>query len=170
MALKRIAATIAISLFGVLAAYGQAGEPVVPLVNNAPVSASNPLPVTGGTGSGDACQTQSKLSVPISQTSNTRVLLGSVGLINHVCSYFVLGADAEDISLVEGTGSICGTATAAIIGGATAANGPNFAASGGVALGNGAAQIAFGHNQGYDVCLLQSGSGVVAGVITFVQQ
>lgn len=118
----------------------------------------------------DPCTVLHKTSVPISQTGNTRLVAGTPGKINYICSMLVVTADAEDLSLVEGTGSNCGTNTSAIIGGTTAAGGPNFAAGGGFALANGGATVASGSNKGYDVCLLQSGNGQQGGVLTYVAQ
>lgn len=113
----------------------------------------------------DPCAGVSKQSVSVSQTANARLLVAPAGRV-FVCSAFVVGADAENISLVEGTGATCGTGTAAVIGGATAATGPNFAANGGFTLGNGGGTVAITATPGNDVCLFQSGSGRVAGVLT----
>lgn len=118
----------------------------------------------------DPCQTVAKASVAISQTANTKLFSQTSAKKNYICSIMMVGADAENVSLVEGTGSTCGTSTAAIIGGTTAATGPNLAANGGFSLGNGIAAVAAGANNNFDVCLLQSGSGRVAGVLTYVQQ
>ena len=115
---------------------------------------------------GDPCQTGTKSSTAISQTTNTKLFSAVSSKINYVCSFFIMGADAENLSLVEGTGTVCATNTAPIIGGTTAANGANFAANNGVAHGNGAAYVAAGANANFDVCLFQSGSGRVAGTMT----
>jgi hypothetical protein len=117
----------------------------------------------------DACQALVKTSVAVSQAANARLITAVAGKKTYVCSVNVTAADAENVSLVEGTGSTCGTGTAAVIGGATAANGPNLIAGGAVALGSGGYTVA--NTVGStDVCLFQSGSGRVAGVLTYVQQ
>lgn len=118
----------------------------------------------------DPCQAVVKTSVPISQTTNTQLLAGTSAKKTYICSLMLIGADAENVSLVAGTGSVCGTGTAAVIGGTTAAAGPNLAANGGFAWGNGAATIAAGVTNADNVCLFQSASGRVAGVLTYVQQ
>lgn len=118
----------------------------------------------------DPCQAVAKTSVPISQTTNTQLLAGTSAKKTYICSIMLVAADAENISLVAGTGSVCGTGTAAVIGGTTAAAGPNLASNGGFAWGSGLATIASGLTNADNVCLFQSASGRVAGVLTYVQQ
>lgn len=125
----------------------------------------------GGSSSTDPCNsTATKVLVPISQTTSAQLLALSSGKKNYICAISITTADAESVSLVEGTGSVCGTGTAAIIGGTTAVTGLNFLAGGSFAFGNGAGTIAAGTNVSFNVCLLQSGTGVVAGVISAVQK
>jgi hypothetical protein len=118
------------------------------------------------------CITGTISYIPISQTASTQLAsLGGSSKKNYVCSIAVVGADAENVSLVEGTGTVCATTPAAIIGSTTAANGPNFAANGGLTLGNGAAPVAAGSLTSLNnVCLLQSGGGRVAGTLVLAQQ
>lgn len=117
----------------------------------------------------DPCMgTAPKSNQPISQTANTKIIFGAgAGKRVHICAIFVLVADAENISLVEGTGATCGTGTAAIIGGTTAATGPNLTAGSGWTHGNGAGTIAHTTNPANDVCLLMSGSGRTSGNIVY---
>lgn len=116
------------------------------------------------------CQANALLYAPISQAANAKYISAVSAKKNYICSITIIAADAENVSLVGGTGSTCGTNTEAVIGGATAANGPNLAANGGFTHGNGSAPIAAGATTNEDVCLFQSGSGRVAGVLTYVQQ
>ncbi len=116
----------------------------------------------------DPCQSMAKSVLPISQATNTKLLVAVTGKILYVCSFAIVAGDAENVSLLEGTGSTCGTGTAAIIGAATAANGPNLAANGALVMGDGSATIASGTHASYDVCLFQSASGRVAGAMTYV--
>ena len=110
-----------------------------------------------------------KRNVPISQTANA-VLATAIGAGTrfYICGALIVGADAENVSVVSGTGATCGTNTAAVIGGTTAAAGPNLAANGGFQMGNGAATIAASLAVGADLCLFQSGSGRVAGNLVVV--
>lgn len=109
----------------------------------------------------DPCQGR-KSNVAISQTGTTKIISGQTGVI-HLCKMFAIGADAEDLSLIEGTGSNCGSSTLAISGSTTAANGPNFAANGGYVDGDGGWTVAQQAIVGNDVCLQQNGTGRVAG-------
>jgi hypothetical protein len=115
--------------------------------------------------SADPCSGR-KRNVAISQTGNAQLVGAGPGTI-WICSIFVMGADAENVSLVEGSGATCATGTAAVIGGTTAAAGPNMAANGGFAPGNGLGTIAATVTPGNSLCLFQSGSGRVAGNLTF---
>lgn len=118
----------------------------------------------------DVCQANTKISVPISQITNTKLFSAAASKKNIICGIVAVGADSESLSLVEGTGSVCASSTAAIIGATTAANGMSFAANGGFNYGNGGYSVVIGTNNNFDVCLLQSGTGRVAGVIVYVQQ
>lgn len=118
----------------------------------------------------DPCQGATVDSVNISQTTNTLLVARQGARYLFICSYTVVGADAENLSFVEGTGTTCGTGTAAVVGGATAAAGMNFAANGGASSAGGPTWIARTHTAGTDLCLLQSGSGRVAGSLKYAFQ
>lgn len=160
---RYLAAFAALALLGIASASAQN----VGGLSGASVNLSQ---VGGTTIVADPCQANAKTSVAISQTANTKLFSQVSAKKNYICSIMMVGADAENVSLVEGTGSTCGTGTAAIIGGATAAGGPNLAANGGFSLGSGVAAVAAGANNNFDVCLFQSGSGRIAGVLMYVQQ
>lgn len=117
----------------------------------------------------EPCQAVAKTSVNISQTTSTQLFAGTSSKKTYICSIMLVAADAENVSLVAGTGSVCATGTSAVIGGTSAANGPNLAANGGFALGSGLATVASGTVNADNICLLQSASGRVAGVVTYVQ-
>ena len=153
------------------------------------IGSSNPLPVStsalpagtanigkvtpnDGTNSilYDPCQTVAKTYTPISQTANTQLVAGTSAKKTYICSVLLIGADAENVSFVAGTGSVCATNTVAVIGGATAAAGPNMAANGGFSFGNGATALAATTVNADNLCLFQSGSGRIGGVMTTVQQ
>lgn len=106
-------------------------------------------------------------SVAVSQTSNTQIVAGVPGKRILICRYGVVGADAESVSLVEGSGSTCGTSTAAVIGATTAASGMAFSANGGITEGAGSTWIAITKVAGDSLCVFQSGSGVVAGSLKY---
>lgn len=120
----------------------------------------------------DPCEANLQSSAPISITTatTTRIVAPSASNKTYICLLFLTSAAADNIGIVEGTGGTCGTGTAGVIGGTTAANGPNFAANGGLLLQAGgkvaAAQTA-GTN--VDLCLITSAATPLAGVIKYVQ-
>jgi len=108
------------------------------------------------------CQT----SIPISQTASTDLYTSHNRI--HICG-LVLGnqTTAQNWSLVEGTGSMCATGTKALIGGSSAsvaigANADITMVAGGFWLNSAVT--------GDHICLLQSGSTTIAGVLTFDDQ
>jgi len=123
------------------------------------------------TGQGlDPCKGLTKLYASISQTGNTQLVAGTSSRKIYVCSIHVVAAAATNVAVVEGTGSICATGTAGVsgFGGATAATGWNFAANGGIALGNGDSSLGAEGTSGDNLCVFNSGSGQVSGGISYV--
>jgi hypothetical protein len=123
--------------------------------------------VTDGTNTwADPCAFLAPTTVPISQTASTKIVSAASAKKNYLCALVVVAGAAEIVNVVEGTGSTCGTSTAAIVGSTTAANGLSFAANGGFA--NPVKIPGIGTN--VDTCLTQSGSNRVSGYVTYVQQ
>jgi hypothetical protein len=118
----------------------------------------------------DPCQTVAKTSTPISQTASAQIIAGTSAKKTYFCSIFIISATAQNVNIVEGTGTVCATSIAGITGGTTAATGPNLAANSGWTLGNGGATVASGATNANNICLLQSGSGQLSGVVTWVQR
>lgn len=106
-------------------------------------------------------------STPFSLTAGARLtnMLGVAGKQIIICSIDISTAGAENIALVEGTGSTCGTGTAGMAGGATAATGWQFAANGGLTKGNGLGMVFKTATAADDVCLLKSGAGQISGSV-----
>lgn len=119
----------------------------------------------------DPCQGTVATYTPISITTatTTRIVAPAVGKRTYVCQVTVTSAAADNVGIVEGTGGTCGTGTAGVIGGTTAANGPNFAANGGLAIGNGGFAVAATAGTNVDFCLITSAATPLAGVIKWVQ-
>jgi hypothetical protein len=120
----------------------------------------------------DPCKAQTKLYASISQTANTQLVAGTASKKIFVCSIHVVAAVAANVAVVEGAGSVCGTSTTGVsgFGGATAATGWNFAANGGIALGNGDSSLGAQGTSGDNLCVFNSGSGQVSGGISYVVQ
>lgn len=118
----------------------------------------------------DPCQSNAKISASIGQSTPTTLITGATARKNYICSIGVVGSDAESLSLIEGSGTNCASTPLALIGSLTAASGLSLAANGSFVLGNGSGTVAAGTHTNYNVCLLQSGSGRVSGVLMYVQQ
>ena len=140
------------------------------------VAASTPLPVRAGDGTRNAiidpCEANLQSYAPISITTatTTRIVTPSASNKTYICSLFLTSAAADNVGIVEGTGGTCGTGTAGVIGGTTAANGPNFAANGGVLLqAGGKVAVAQTAGTNVDLCLITSAATPLAGGIKYVQ-
>ena len=103
----------------------------------------------------------------ISQATSTQVIAGTANTKTYLCTVFVFSGTTQNVSVVEGTGGTCGSNTVGMVGGTSPV-------------------IAFVANQGFviastgptlrtagtatNVCLLQSGAGVLGGTITWHQE
>lgn len=106
---------------------------------------------------------------PFNATANVQlVTAGNANMFIYICAVNVgpVGA-ADNVALVEGTGANCGTNTAGMAGGATAATGWNIALNGGIAFGSGQGAVMKTATAGDNVCLLVSSAGPAAGVISW---
>ena len=78
---------------------------------------------------------------------------------------------ADNVAVVEATtGTSCGTVTAGIYGGTTAAAGFNFGANGGISLGNGGYSVGKTATNNNDICLITSAATQLTGGILWVTQ
>lgn len=128
--------------------------------------AQQPVLVRGTDGSAattfyvDPCQRGVKTYGSFSGTANTQLIAGTSAKKIYFCSWNDQnGGTATNYAIVEGTGSVCGTGTAAfpgLSGGTTAATGWNVGANGGRTMGNGAAAIAGAATNADNVCVLVS--------------
>jgi hypothetical protein len=109
------------------------------------------------------------ISTPVNIAGSTQIITGTSSKQTYICSIALIAGAADNVALVEGTGAICGTNTAGMAGGATAATGWNLANNGGLTLGNGAGIVARTATAADNVCLLVSGSGQVSGNIVWAQ-
>lgn len=119
---------------------------------------------------GDPCALNVRSSVPINLTAGGQLVTGVSGKQTYVCGMLIVNAAAQNIALVEGTGSTCGTNTAGMAGGATAATGWNLGVNQVVAFSYPGAWSIVTATAGDNVCLLLSGSTQVSGYITVAQQ
>lgn len=121
---------------------------------------------------GDACSNPANTRTPfqINLTTNGRIIAGTSAKKTILCSFNLVTATAQNIALVEGTGSTCGTNTLGMAGGNTAATGWNFSANGGIAIGGGIGTVFASTVNANDVCILTSSTGQISGGGVYVQQ
>lgn len=127
--------------------------------------------IGGTTVVADACQANARTAVVLSLTSNSKIITGTSAKQTYICYIqFALNGTADNVALVEGTGSTCATGTAGMAGGATAATGWNLLSSG--SLTSGAFQFwSFKTaTTADDVCLFVSSAAQISGVVHYVQQ
>lgn len=126
----------------------------------------------GGTAlaAADPCQANARSSANINETAGSRIVTGVASKQTYICSMEIITATAQNVALVEGTGTTCATSTAGMAGGSTAATGWNFGANGGFVKGVGSNWVFKTATAADDVCLLQSGSGQISGSVQYVQQ
>jgi hypothetical protein len=118
----------------------------------------------------DPCEANAGSQAVINLTASGQLITGAASKQTYICSINIITATAQNIALVEGTGTTCGTGTAGMAGGASAATGWNFAANGGLAYGNGRGWIFKTATAGDNVCLLLSSTGQTSGTVRYVQQ
>jgi hypothetical protein len=105
----------------------------------------------------------------VSQTASAQIITGVAAKQTYICNAFLNSATAQSINIVEGTGSTCATGTAGMLGGTTASTGPNLAANQGFILPASAVPWMKTATAADNVCILQSGTGQVSGVIVYTQ-
>ena len=105
-------------------------------------------------------------SIPISQTGSTDLYTSHN--IMHICSVVLVnGGTGQSVSLVEGTGSTCGTNTVALMG---STSGSMVFPISGILAATSSVPWLRSHVKGNHLCLLQSGSTNISGVITLADQ
>lgn len=113
---------------------------------------------------------QSYAPISITTATTTRIVAPSASNKTYICSLLLTSAAADNVGIVEGTGGTCGSGTAGVIGGTTAANGPNFAANGGLFIqAGGKVSVAQTAGTNVDLCLITSAATPLAGGINYVQ-
>jgi hypothetical protein len=121
----------------------------------------------------DPCVLGTGISAPISLSAATSAIIitHSGTKSTYICHLDIVVSGADNVALIEGNTSLCGTGTYGLAGGITAATGWNFAANSGIAIGNGAGTvISADHAAGDDVCLLPSSTAQISGSVRYVQQ
>src|ERR1700674_3248287 len=112
-----------------------------------------------------ACDTYKNIN--ISTATTTLIVTGVSGRQVRICAQHMIAAAADNVAWIEGTGATCGTGTAGMAGGTTAASGYNFAANGGIAEGSGLGSVLETVTAGDSICLVTSASVQLSGGIKY---
>jgi len=118
----------------------------------------------------DPCSDTASTTLAVSQADDAQLVAASGSTKVYVCSAVLVAGAAEVINFIEGTGSVCGTSTLAVVGSTTQSNGISLAANGGFSVGNGAASAFHTNTGGNALCLTQNSTSRVSGYITYVQK
>lgn len=105
--------------------------------------------------------------VNISSATTTLIVTGVSGRHVRIAAINLVTAAANNVALISGTGATCGTGTAGIAGGTTAASGWNFAANGGLTLGNGLGEALRTVAAGDSVCIVTSAATQLSGHLSY---
>jgi hypothetical protein len=103
-------------------------------------------------------------SVAINQTASATVITGTASQFLYICSIFLMSATAQNVSVTEGTGTVCATSEDALIGGTTAS--VAVGVTGGMVITSGVPWLKT-KQAGENLCVEQSGAGNVSGIITY---
>jgi len=110
---------------------------------------------------------KSHAAIDITTATTTEIINESAGNKVYICSLNIVTTAASNITMVEDATDACADPDAAIIGGLTAAEGWNFAANGGLAIGSGGSSVFITAATDMNVCLLTSASTQVSGSVTY---
>jgi hypothetical protein len=128
----------------------------------------------GGLGSG--ATGGDMFSIPISDTykainistaTTTLIVTGVSGRQVRIGAFHMVTAAANNVAWIEGTGATCGTGSAGMAGGTTAASGYNLAANGGIAEGSGLGTVLSTVTTGDSVCLVTSAATQLSGGLEY---
>ena len=117
----------------------------------------------------DPCKRGAKTYANINLTASGQIITGAASKKTYICSLILVSAAANNVALVEGTGTTCATSIAGMSGGTTAATGWNFGANGGLTIGNGDGGVFQTATNANNVCLLLSAASQVSGTASWVQ-
>ncbi len=136
------------------------------------MTGSSPVVLASDQAVGDKCTFLAKTTTPVSTSATgSTIVAGSAGKQVYICATHIILAAANIESLIEGTGTNCGTGTKAIFGHPTnAASGESYAANGGMTYGSGIGTVGQTTVASNGICLLQNSASLAAGNISYVQQ
>ena len=118
----------------------------------------------------DPCSYKAKSYYVVNMnTATTNEIANAVtGEYFHVCSVNLVAAGAQTVSIGEDDTDGCGSITAGLFGGATAATGWSFAANGGISLGNGMGTVGRTSTTARYFCIITGQAQQISGTIAYV--
>jgi hypothetical protein len=118
----------------------------------------------------DPCTYKAKTYYVVNMaTATTNEIANAVtGEYWHICSVNLVAAGAQTVSIGEDDTDGCGSITAGIFGGATAATGWSFAANGGIALGDGLGTVGKSATAARYLCIITGQAQQISGTISYV--
>jgi hypothetical protein len=120
---------------------------------------------------GDPCTYAVKTYYPVDiVTIATTEVINGAGASNYIyiCSVNLVTAAANNVAIVEDDTDACASITAGLNGGTTAGEGWNFAANGGIALGNGGSTVMKSAGTNRYLCIVTSAAVQLSGTIAYV--
>jgi hypothetical protein len=115
-----------------------------------------------------ACDQSAPINMSTATTTQIIPISGTGGR-TYICSYDLVVAGANNVTIISGSGTNCASNQAALIGGTTAASGYNFAANGGIAKGSGLGMILKTTTTNNEVCIVTSAAVQLSGSISYTQ-
>lgn len=106
-------------------------------------------------------------NVNVSTATTTLLITGVSGRKIHICSLHLVTNTANNVALIEGTGGTCGTGTAGVAGGTSAATGYTLAANGGFTLGTGIGDVMATATVTDSLCAITSAGTQLSGHIKY---
>lgn len=114
----------------------------------------------------DPCTAIRPTTLPISVAADTAVITASASNRTYICGGLLMSqGTAEVINLWEGTGTACGTGSAALVGSTTEANGVSVTTNAGFIVPT----TIPGLSTNVDVCVRLNATNRVSGYLTYVQ-
>ena len=146
---------------------GQTGSMIMAATTSAPPSLTTAqtnylsTDLNGGLRTAPSCVGN---TIPINQTTSGGVDVHTFTGYGYICSIVLISGTQQSIGLAEGTGSVCGTGTAYLMGGSGGTM--VLAQYGGFSAVSGTPFMKL-KNSADHLCVLQSSTGNVSGFITF---
>lgn len=115
-----------------------------------------------------ACDSSAPVNIA-SATTTKIITAGSANSFIYICGFAMVPNSVDNVAIVEGHGTNCGTGTLGMAGGTTAATGFNYGANENGHWGAGQGMILKTTVAGDDVCLITSAAIQLSGAFAYTQ-